>query len=294
LPTTPPREGRIQPIEKRQLEPFLRAPQSTGCELYWISVSAWPAPVTQRTWLIDFFQRLNKFLAQEHSLRGEFFLQQQTVPQVEKQFRKLAVDLLPKLGLARKPNAPMPPPPSMDQLKGAVRGEAFEVSDHLPDYCYWFHHPDLPSLLGEFFGLGGSAMFYLKPDPATKTPEIPLANELRQLFPQMRWDRLEMMMQAGSAVKDGFLAASKKLFGEGLEEEPEYAGLSYIVPLLRTGDFFNQPETERQKWFQLFDLFWRESPADKGIYIASKLPLEEPLSDILKAMKEEGKLYPER
>lgn len=289
-----PREGRLQPIEKHELLPFLRAPEATGCELYWISASSFPLPVTQRAWLIDFFERLDKVLADERALRGEFFLQQQTIPRVEQRFRKLAVELLPKLGLARKPNAPMPPVPTVEQLKGAVRGEPFEVSDYLPDYCFWFPNPNLNSLLGEFFGLGGSAMYYLKPDPATKAPEIPLAKELAQLFPQMQWDKLQMMMRAGSAAKDGFLKASKKLFGEGLEAGPEFEGLSYIVPFLQTGDFFSQPEAERTKWFELFDLFWRESPADKGIYVASSLPLEESLAGVLDTMKEEGKRYPER
>jgi hypothetical protein len=293
MPSTP-REGRLQPVEKRQLLPFLRAPDTTGFELYWISASAFPLASAQRSWLIDFFQRLNTVLAQENSLRGEFFLQQQTIPLVEQRFRKLAVELLPKLGLARKPHAPMPPAPTIDQLKGAVRGEAFDVSAHLPDYCFWFHNPNLPSLLGEFFGLGGSAMYFLKPDPAAKPPAIPMGNELRQVAPQMPWDKLEMMMRAGFAVKDGFLADSKKLFAEGLEDRPEYEGISYVIPFLRTGDFFSQPVAERQKWFQLFHLFWRESPPDKGIYIASKLPLEEALSRILDTMKEEGKLYPER
>ena len=293
MPSTP-REGRLQPIEKPQLHPFLRAPEATGCELYWISVSSFPVPATQRDWLIDFFQRLDAMLSKDQGLRGEFFLQQQTTAQVERRFRKLAVELLPKMGLARRPNAPMPPTPTVEQLKGAVRGDPFDVSDYLPDYCFWFHHPELPSLLGEFFGLGGSAMYYLKPDPATKTPEIPMAKELSQVFPQMPWDKLAMMMRAGSAVKDGFLGASKKLFGEGLEDGPEFDGLSYIVPLLQTGDFFSQPEEERKKWFELFNLFWRESPADKGIYVASSLPLEEPLAGILDTMKEEGKRYPER
>jgi len=265
-----------------------------GCELYWISVSTFPPAGAERDWLTDFILRLHKHLAEQHGLRGEFFLQQKSIARIEKRFRKLALDLLPKLGLARRPNAPLPPPPTTEQLRAAVKGEPFDITDHMPDYCYWFHSPNLEMLLTEFFGQSGSLMFYLKPDPATEPPEIPYLKEFEELFPAIPWDKAIAMMQAGFAMKDGFLQKSKQLFGEGLQQEPEYEGYAYIVPLLSTADFFNQPETERKKWFELFDVFWRESPADKGIYIASKLPVEKALQQILESMKEEGKPYPKR
>ena len=297
MPPKPPApRDRVERIEggERSLLPFLRAPASPGCELYWISVPVFPPSPPQRQWLVDFLPRLHASLAKEHGLRGEFFLQFKTVTQVEKRFRKLALDALPILGLARKPNAPMPPAPTKEQLEAAARGGSFDITAHYPDYCFWLRNPDLLMLLQEFFGRGGSAIYYLKPDPATKPVEVPHMQEFRQLMPQLPFDKLGSITQAGLAMKDGFLESSKKLFGAGLEQEPEYDGIPYILPLLRTNDFFSQPEPERQKWFQLFDVFWRESPDDKGIYVASKLPLEATLIEILKAMKEAGKVYPER
>jgi len=285
-------ESRLQPIPERTLGPFSKANGLSGFELYWIPVAAFPPGAGQRAWLLDFFPRLHKKLIADYGVRGEFFLQQKSIVAVEKRFSKLATELLPKLGLMRKPGAPLPPRPTMDQLKGAIHGEAFDIQDHMPDYCYWLRHPDLATLLAEFFGFGGSAMYYMKPDPTAKPPDIPLLDELRKLFPQMQFDKLELVMNAACASKDKFLADSKKLFGVGLEQEPSYAGLQYILPLLSTDDFFTQPEAESKKWFQVFDLFWRESPADHGIYIASKPPLEEPLDHILQSMKEEGKVYP--
>lgn len=255
-------------------------------------MSAFPIPTAQRAWLIDFSRSLAAALAKEPGLRGEFFLSLKTVHLVEKRFRKLAIDLLPILGLARKPNAPLPPMPTKEQLEAAARGEPFDINQHIPDYCYWLRHPDLATLLGEFFGHGGSAMFYLKADPATKPPEIPYLDEIRPLFPKMDFDRLLAMTQAGLSMKDGFLQSSKELLGAGLEEEPEFAGIPYIVPLLETKDFFSQPDSEREKWFKLFDVFWRESPADQGIFLASALPLEPLLVQIVESMKEAGRPYP--
>jgi hypothetical protein len=290
-----------QLLQRKRLEeqeppihPFLRAPESPLCELYWVGVSAFPMGIVQREWLHEFFVRLSAALKQQHGLRGEFFLQYKAVPLVEKRFRTLAADIMPRLGLARRPNGPLPRPPTRDQLAAAARGKGdFDITKHFPDYCFWLRNPELSMLLTEFFGLGGSAMFYLEPDPATTPPEIPFKAEMQKLFPQMRFDKMEAMMQGALATKDGFLTASKQLFGEGLEQEVEYRGLPYIVPQLETHDFFTQPEKERQKWFRLFRLFWRESPADNGVYLASAIPLESMLIQILEAMKEAGKHYPE-
>lgn len=283
--------GERQPLT----HPFRRATGSLPCELYWIGVSAFPIGAPQRAWLCEFFVRLNALLKQEHSLRGEFFLQYKTVALVEKRFRKLSMDLFPKLGLARKPNAPLPPPPAREQLEAAVHGTSdFDITEYFPDYCFWLRHPELSKLLEEFFGLGGSAVYHLKGDPATSPAQIPFKAEMQKVFPQMPFDKMEAMMQAALAMKDGFLNTSKQLFGEGLEQEAEYQGIPYIVPQLETSDFFSRPDAERRKWFELFQVFWRESPPDKGIFIASSLPLESLLVQILETMKEAGKLYPER
>ena len=64
--------------------------------------------------------------------------------------------------------------------------------------------------------------------------------------------------------------------------------------LLETRDFFAQPAAERQKVFQLFDRFCRESPADNNACLASSRQLELLLIGIFESMKETGTLYPER
>jgi hypothetical protein len=88
-------------------------------------------------------------------------------------------------------------------------------------------------LLSEFFGLGGSSIYYMKPDPATKPPEIPYLKELGEAFPQLPLSRLKEMLKLTYTQKDGFRAASKALFGTGLESEPEFPGIPYILPLGR-------------------------------------------------------------
>jgi hypothetical protein len=62
--------------------------------------------------------------------------------------------------------------------------------------------------------------------------------------------------------------------------------------MLRSEDFFKQPEDECKKWFELFDVYINESPADRGILLASKNDLDEDLIPLLKAMADEKLEYP--
>jgi hypothetical protein len=92
---------------------------------------------------------------------------------------------------------------------------------------------------------------------------------------------------------DGFQEKSKSLLGVGLQDDPQFKGLRFVLPLLKASDFFSESEQEVEKWFQLFDVYVNESPPDKGILLASKLDLEDSLIDLLKTLKEEGLEYPE-
>jgi hypothetical protein len=287
--TTPSRLSRVE----EKIRPFLRAPQDPGCELYWLGVPAFPIPSVQRAWLTDFFARFTKLIDEQFQIRGEFFLQYKTIIDIERRFRQLAFDISPWPGLTRKPDGSMPPPLDKQELQAAIGGAPFDIKKYFPDSCFWLRAP-LPKLLEEFFGIGGASMFYLKADPATKPPVIPHLDELKKSFPDARFDKLEEMVKATVSLKEKFMPESKKLFGEGLENEPNYRGITFILPLLETNDFFTRTEEEKKKWFELFDLFWRESPPDKGVYIASKLPIQDSICEVLDSMKEEGKLYPER
>jgi hypothetical protein len=289
LSTRPSRLSRAE----EKIQPFLRSPQDAGCELYWIGVPAFPMPTAHRAWFTDFFTRFSALLEKEAEIRGEFFLQYKTIIDIEKRFRKLAFEILPWHGLTRKPGASIPAPPTKEELEAATHGGAFDIRKHFPDSCFWLRAA-LPKLMNEFFGLGGASMFYLKADPATKPPAIPHLETLKGSFPEIQFGKLEEMFKATVSLKDKFLPESKKLFGEGLEEEPNFSGITFILPLLETRDFFSRPAEEKEKWFKLFDVFWRESPPDKGVYIASKIPLEDLLYEVLESMKEAGKSYPEK
>ncbi len=283
MPTPPPAQNACFP--------FVRAEDNPGCELFWIGIPAFPAPLAHRTWLIEFFMRFNQAVAGELKVRGEFFLQFKTVVEIERRFRRLASEIAPWPGLSRRPGAKIPNPPTKEQLEAAIRGEPFDIRRHFPDACFWLRS-EHGRLFDEFFGLGGTSMYYLPPDAAAAPPVIPYLDELKLTFPQLDFNKLTRLTAATASLREPFLAASKKLFGPGLEDEPSWEGISFILPLLETRDFFTQPAAEKQKWFELFDVFWRESRRDLGLYIASSKPIEAMIVSLVEAMRKDGLFHP--
>jgi hypothetical protein len=288
------KRGRLHPEHTaKDLLPLRRAPAVSHCYLYWVPVSSWPIPTGERAWLLQFLGGLHALVKSETTLRGEFFLDYQTAGHVHRPFLKNALELLPFLGMARRPGAPIPEPPTADELKKAAAGDGeFDMSQHTPTSCYWFLNQDLERLLPLFFGYGGASMMYLAPDPNATPPEIPYLDEIKEIFPEMPYSKLEAMNSAAASMSDAFLKKSKDLFGVGLEEEPVYEGLPFILPLLQTSDFTGQPQEVWETWYQLFELHWRESPPDRGVFLASRLDLEDKIVELLQQMSEAGQVYP--
>ena len=81
------------------------------------------------------------------------------------------------------------------------------------------------------------------------------------------------------------------MFAADLEDDPQYPGLLFVLPLLGSEDFFAADPNEIDKWFSLFQVYWRESPEDNGIVLAAREDIEEDLDAILEQMRAEGLEY---
>jgi hypothetical protein len=58
-----------------------------------------------------------------------------------------------------------------------------------------------------------------------------------------------------------------------------------MLPLLTASEVFGLPEQELKVYFELFDVYLRESPSDSGMLLASKYDLEEILIAVLEKMR---------
>lgn len=278
----------------RDLRPWKRAEELTKCQLYWMPVASVPVPQSQKQWLLIFLEGLSSVLKHQFGLRSELFLQFKILyPNLMEEFMRSGTQFSPVPGLGRRPGSDFPRLPSIDEVSKEVQSGKIDVLKHLPDLSYWFVDKAEKEQRELFFGEGGMSILFLKPDPKTKAPEIPFSPTLRKqpLFGRIDVDRVHART---FALMDDFQERSKELLGTGLEDNPQFKGLRFILPLLTTRDFFSEPAEEVKKWFELFDVYVTESQADKGIILASKVDLEDHLIQLLKGMREKGLEYQER
>jgi len=292
---TPKKPGRLTPADRSpEFAPWRRAQELTRCSLYWMPVGGFPVPLAQRVWLLQFLERLASTMSEQFALRREVFLQFKTVPELMDTFLRNAQGFQPIVGLSRRPGAAIARVPDAATLTRMFEsGKEIKFNEIAPDYCYWFLRKAGAKQLEAFWGHGGVSIIFTKPDPATAPPPLPFSAAFRKKWKGIEESGVDGLWEAAFALKDGFQAKSKVLFGTGLEDEPQYPGLSFILPLLQSSDFFNQLEQESAKWFQLFDVYLRESPQDSGILFASKTDLDDTLIELLAKMRADGFTYPE-
>jgi hypothetical protein len=290
--------SRLTPLDRGpELLPLVRARQLTLCLLYWIPVSGLPVPHRERRWLNALLDRLSLLLAKKHGLRPEVFLQYKTlVPDLRERFIDQALELRPLMGFAQRPGQEIPPTPTIEDLKGMFEGgEKYDIGKFVGDFCYWFVRKNEGPQREQFFGHGGMTILYLPPDPKTKVASLRIPKWVREhpsfgdLFKLFDPDQV---VAGAHALGDEFRRKSVELYAEELKKNIQLKGIPFVIPWLSTRDFFDRPQDESKKWFELFDVYVNESPSDKGILIASKVDIEEDLIGILKEMKDEELIYP--
>lgn len=247
----------------------------------------------QRSWIIEFLNRFSTVLANELQLRAEMFLQVKVIEgELSRRFQASANQFVPMMGLGLQPGEALPPIPTSDDFQPIVEGKVkFDFRKSIGDYCFWFLDKSGPQQREMFWGTGGMLTLYLKPDPKTIPPKLPFSERNRKhaVFQAMNVDALFASMYS---LMDSFPPRSKELFGGKLKDDPQFSGLLFITPLLSTHHFFQRPDEEIKSWFDLFEVYVSESPRDRGILIASKSDLDEPLIRVLNSMRENGLVYP--
>ena len=245
---------RLTPIDRSaELLPWRRARELTRCALYWMPVASFPLASAQRGWLLEFLKRFTVLTAADGALRHEQFLQYKTIyPNLMRPLLDTMTDLMPVLGLGRRPGAPLPQFPSEQDIQKTTkkmfeslkRDEPLPMADprqHMPDYAYWFLDKSHEQQRELFFGHGGLTLVALKPH-GKKPPPLLISKAQMAKMPMFQKMDVEKIVARAASLEDPFLPKSKELFSAGLEQEPQTKGLPFILPLLDSADFFGQPE----------------------------------------------------
>ena len=285
-PDSSRRGERLTPVDRSaDLLPWHRAEGMTRCFLAWMPISSFPAREGERQWLLRFTLLLTERLRQDHELEPHVFLEFKTAAKVNDDLLRHARKFMPLAGLGRHPGAQLPDMPSDRDYQQLMEGKkGFHVEDHMGDFCYWFLVQSTAPQCELFQGLGGMTIAWWKPDPKAKPPDIkiPPRYQSHELFQEFD---VQGMVAGGCAMRDGFLPKSKQIVGAGLKGNVQIETIAFMLPLLTASEVFGLPEQELKAYFELFDVYLRESPPDGGMIVASKHDLEEPLIEVLEQMR---------
>lgn len=84
---------------------------------------------------------------------------------------------------------------------------------------------------------------------------------------------------------------TKEIFGRSLQADPAYHGIPFLLPRFSSAEIFHSTSEERASWFQLFDVYLRESPEDDGILLATKLEFLSGVVQVVDSLRNDGYRY---
>lgn len=93
-------------------------------------------------------------------------------------------------------------------------------------------------------------------------------------------------------LRHKFLGTLKKVFGRGWEERVEYRGLLFVLPRLRSKDFFNIGQDALEGLFEASPLYFAESPEDRGVLLAAQDSLDETIAALVAALEQQNIHFP--
>lgn len=290
------KRSRLESLEEKTFEPFVRALAIHDTSIYWLPVSQYPIVQFQREWLLEFHRRLGAHLRKTAGLREESFLQFKSLyPDLLDRFTETSTDYIPLTGISLVPGTAPPELPDLKAVKEQVEsasksGDPVDVNRWMPDHLHWFASKKPEQQRADFFGHGGMLTIYLAPDPETTPPPIKFPRIVTS-HPAYS-DSIHSEIQAVYSLRDKFLAHSKEVFGEPFRKTPSYKGLLFVLPLFTSEALLSAPSSQRSAWFSVFDAYFAESKVDRGMLLAMKNPsFDDELSEIVLAMREDGIVY---
>jgi hypothetical protein len=209
--------------------------------------------------------------------------------------------------------------------KGKVKYDFHAMTE--PRAC-WFRNSDTSSLRGTYLGFGGMTILLMQKPAEDQKDEEELGQMISRVrLPAfMRNEpRLKMLVEGLNPQKPFeppffirnhpamaqlhamgglrkrnpqkqmqkvmFGLKTKEVFGGSLKADPAYAGIPFLLPRLSSAEVFHSTAEERASWFQLFDVYLRESPEDGGMLLLARPDLLSGIVQTVTALRNDGYRY---
>jgi hypothetical protein len=275
------------PAEFR-LRPWVRAESLPWPDLFWAPVSGFPVREMERQWLGAFLTTLCLHLSGQ-GLSPCCFLETACIQgPLEEAFLADAPALTPLPGYCRRlwEDPPGPPPPEeIDAIRQGRRPYSHEL--FCRGMAFWMDPDDFPSFCRRYGGRGGLVILFAVPaaqaDPVAAFPGAIFENPLlAQLAPGRD---LRREFQQAMRLRDPRMALIKKAFAAGWEKLPHYEKAIFVIPRLKSLDFFSNSPEVFGPLFQAAPVCFYESPPDGGVLLASSAPFSAALAEIMKEVR---------
>jgi hypothetical protein len=315
----------------KQILPLRWAESLLSCHLFWIPARLGEIPRGQREWLLVFLTRLADHAQSELGLQGEIFLSSRTVHEnstLKDIYLNAMLTDTPLAGRCRRIQQKQQSLPTKKDIDDMASGKKKYVPyDYIPENAYWFLSREDRALRERYLGYGGLSVLYRKPDEASPSPPASLPANMPLIIPKfLRRDPsmsilledfnprnvgqvpaflrknpgmkpvfstlgADRLQERAESLQSSLGTKSKEVFGDGMARDLTFESLPFLLPQLTTQDFFSNTEKEIHRWFELFQIYIRESPEDDGIIFASKDNLTPVLAGITQKMRSEGYHY---
>jgi hypothetical protein len=174
-----------------------------------------------------------------------------------------------------------PPPEEIDAIRQGRRPYSQELFSR--GLAFWMDPGDFPSFCRRYCGRGGLVLLFAapaaQPDPLAAFPAAIFRNPfLAQLAPERD---IRREFQQARRLNDPRMAAIKKAFAAGWENLPHYEKAIFVIPGLKSMDFFSNSPEVFEPLFQVAPVCFFESAPDGGVLLASSSPFSAALAEIM-------------
>jgi hypothetical protein len=84
---------------------------------------------------------------------------------------------------------------------------------------------------------------------------------------------------------------TKEMFGGSMKTDPAYAGIPFLLPKLASAEIFHSTPEERASWFELFEAYLTESPADGGMLLLTRCEFLPEIVEVIASLRNDGYIY---
>ncbi|MGB9610872.1 MAG: hypothetical protein ACPL7M_07860 [Bryobacteraceae bacterium] len=271
------------PVEFR-LRPWVRAETLEWPDLFWTPVSGLPVRAVERQWEAEFLRTLVDHVAAD-SLSPCWFLEAGILQgPLQDAFLSEAATLAPLPGYCRRLWDPPPgalDPAELDAIRQGRRSFSYELFAR--GLAFWVDPPDSGAFCLRYGGYGGLTVLFAapasQPDPLAAFPAAIFENPfLKQIAPGRD---LRREFRQTQRVGDPRMATIQKEFLRGWEGLPHCEKALFVVPKLKSLDFFSNERPALELLLQVAPVCFFESAQDDGFLLVSAAPFSTRLAGIM-------------